>query len=101
MIIGPLLLLLGLLAFTETVFALEDVVLACLMLLATLHAGRFMPYLVLAMCAVLSRWAPIRNETIRPTLLTVPVAVLACAALLVGPHTPAGAPQRGGSWAPR
>ncbi len=56
-----------------------------------------MPYLVLAMCAVLSRWAPIRNETIRPTLLTVPVAVLACAALLAGPHTPAGAPQRGGS----
>jgi hypothetical protein len=96
-VIGPLLLLVGLLAFTETVFALEDVVLACLMLLATLHAARFMPYLVLAMCAVLSRWAPIRTETIRPTLLTVPVAVLACAALLAGPHTPAGAPQRGGS----
>ncbi len=37
-IVGPLLLLMGLLAFTETVFALEDVVLACLMLLATLHA---------------------------------------------------------------
>ena len=96
-IIGPVLLLMGLLAFTETVFALEDVVLACLMLLATLHAGRFMPYLVLAMCAVLSRWAPIRTETIRPTLLTLPVSVLVCVALLVGPHTPAGAPQRGGS----
>jgi hypothetical protein len=96
-IIGPLLLLLGLLAFTETVFALEDVALACLMLLATLHAGRFMPYVVLAMCAVLSRWAPIRTETIRPTLLTVPVAVLACAALLAGPHTPAGAVDRSGS----
>jgi hypothetical protein len=96
-VVGPLLLLLGLLAFTETVFALEDVVLACLMLIATLHAARFMPYLVLAMCAVLSRWAPIRTETIRPTLLTVPVAVFACFALLAGPHTAAGAPQRGGS----
>jgi len=96
-VIGPVLLLMGLLAFTETVFALDDVVLACLMLVATLHAGRFMPYLVLAMCAVLSRWAPIRTETIRPTPLTLPVALLACAALLVGPHTPAGAPQRAGS----
>jgi hypothetical protein len=67
------------------------------MLLATLHAGRFMPYFVLAMCAVLSRWAPIRTETIKPTLLTLPASVLVCAALLVGPHTPAGAPQRGGS----
>jgi hypothetical protein len=95
-IAGPLILLVGLLALTETVFALEDVVLACLMLLATLHAARFMPYLVLATCAVLSRWAPIRNETIRPTLLTVPVAVFACIALLAGPHTAAGAPQRGG-----
>ena len=96
-IIGPVLLLLGLLAFTETVFALEDVVLACLMLLATLHAGRFMPYVVLTMCAVLSRWAPIRTETIRPTLLTLPMSVLVCAAFLVGPHTSAGAPERGGS----
>ena len=92
---GRVLLLLGLLAFTETVFALEDVVLACLMLLATLHATRFMPYVVLAMCAVLSRWAPIRTETIRPTLLTLPVSVFACAALLVGPHTPAGAGAQG------
>ena len=96
-IVGPVLFLLGLLAFTDTVFALEDVVLACLMLLATLHAGRFMPYLVLAMCAVLSRWTPVRRETIRPNLLTLPVAALVCAALLTSSHTPAGAPQVGGS----
>ena len=40
---------------------------------------------------------PVRHETIRPSLLTLPVAVFACAALLAGPHTPAGAPQRGGT----
>jgi hypothetical protein len=94
-IIGPVLLLLALLACTPTTFALDDVVLASVMLLATLHAGRFMPYLVLAMCSVLSRWAPIKIETIRPTALTVPVAVFACVALLVGPHIPAGALARG------
>jgi hypothetical protein len=95
-IMGPVLFLVGLLAFTETVFALEDLVLACLMLVATLHAARFMPYLVLVMCAVLSRWVPVSTETIKPSLLTVPVAAVACAALLLGPHTPAGSPQLGG-----
>ncbi len=94
-IVGPLIVLFGLLAFTTTLFPLDDALLACVMLLATLHAVRFMPYLVLAMCSVLSHWSPIKTETIRPNVLTVPVAVLACAALLAGPHTAAGAPARG------
>jgi len=94
-IAGPLLGLLALLAFTTTTFALGDTVLACVMLLATLHAARFMPYFVLAMCSVLSRWSPIKTETIRPSVLTLPVAVLACAVLLVGPHTAAGEPAKG------
>ena len=51
MIIGPILLLLGLLAFSETVFSLDDVALACMMFLAALHAVRFTPYFVLAACA--------------------------------------------------
>jgi hypothetical protein len=92
---GPVLGLLGLLVFTGTTFALDDTVLGCILLLATLHAARFMPYFVLAMCSVLSRWAPIRNEALRPSLLTVPAAALGCVALLAGPHTPAGALARG------
>ena len=95
-VIGPVLLLVGLLALTETVFALEDVALGCLLLLATLHANRFTPYFVLAACAVLARWSPLRRETLRPTLVTLPLAVVVAAALVVGPHVPAGAPQLAG-----
>jgi hypothetical protein len=94
--IGPLLVLFGLLAFTATTFELDDVALAFIMFLATLHAARFMPYLVLVMCSVLSRWSPIKRETIRPSLLTLPAAVLVCLVFLAGPHTAAGTPQRGG-----
>jgi hypothetical protein len=96
-IVGPLIVLLGLLAITSTTFFLDDAVLACVMFLATLHAVRFMPYFVLAMCSVLSGWSPIKTETIKPSVLTVPVAALACAVLLTGPHPPAGAPAKGDS----
>jgi hypothetical protein len=95
LIAGPLLLFVALLAFTGTSFALDDVVLGCVMLLATLHAARFMPYFVLAMCSVLSRWSPIKTETIRPSLLTLPVAAVVCLIFLAGPHTAANTPTKG------
>jgi hypothetical protein len=96
-IAGPLIVLLGLLAFTSTTLSLDDAVLACVMFVATLHAVRFMPYFVLVVCSVLSHWSPIKTETIKPSVLTVPIAVLACAVLLAGPHTAAGAPAKGDS----
>ena len=68
-IIAPVLLLIGLVAFSTTVFALDDVVLACLLFLATLHAIRFAPYFALAACAMLAPWSPIKTETIRPSVL--------------------------------
>ena len=55
-----------------------------------------MPYFVLVMCSVLSRWSPVKHETIRPSLLTLPGALVVCLVFLAGPHTAAGAPQRGG-----
>lgn len=94
-IVGPVLLLVALLAFTKTVFALDDLVLALLLLLGTLHAVRFTPYFVLAICAVLARWQPLPRESIRPAILTVPLSAVLAGALLVGPHVPAGAPQVG------
>ena len=94
-IIGPLMVIFALLAFTTTTFELDDLALACITLLGSLYAARFTPYFVLVMCSVLSRWTPIKNETIRPSLLTLPAAVLACVVLLAGSHIAAGAPQRG------
>ena len=95
-IIGPVLLLIGLLALSRTVFALDDVVLACLMLLAALHAVRFTPYFALAACAMLAPWKPIRTETIRPSVLTLPLAGVLVVALVAGPHVSAGATAEGG-----
>ena len=96
-IIGPVLLLVGLLAFSETVFSLEDVALAGLMFVAALHAVRFTPYFALAACAALAPWKPLRTETIRPTVLTLPLAGVLVAALVLGPHVSPGDTEIGGA----
>ncbi len=97
LVVAPLLWLLGTLAFSDRRLALEDVVIALILLVASLHAVRFVPYLALAWCAVLSRASPIKTESIRPSLLTLPLAVGLAAALLLGPHTAPGSPARGAS----
>ncbi len=100
LVVAPLIYLLGTLGLSDRRVALEDVVVACGLLLATFHAVRFLPYLVLAWCAVLSRASPLRRETIRPSLATVPLAAVLAGALLAGHHLPAGSPLRGrSSWA--
>ena len=95
LVVGPLLWLIGTLGFSDRVLALEDLVVAFVLLAATLHAVRFLPYLVLAWCAVLSRATPLRTEAIKPSLVSLPLAALLCVSLLVGAHTPAGAPLGG------
>ena len=96
-IIGPILLLSASLPVQNTVFSLDDVVLACLMFLAALHAVRFTPYFALAACAVLAPWKPMRNETIRPSVLSLPIAGVLVARCLAGPHVSPGATAKGGS----
>ena len=95
-IIAPVLLLIGIVAFSTTVLALDDVVLACVLFLAALHAIRFAPYFALAACAMLAPWNPIKSETIRPSLLTAPLSGVLAAALLLSPHVPASATAVGG-----
>jgi hypothetical protein len=96
-IIGPILLLIGLLALSDSIFALGDIVLACVLFLAALHAVRFTPYFVLAACAVLATWKPVKTETIRPNALTVPLAAVLVAAILAGSYVSPGATAEGGS----
>ena len=93
----PVVFFVGLLAFSDTSFALEDVAVSGVLLVSTLHAIRFAPYFALAVCGLLARWSPIRTETIRPTVVSLPLAVVLAVALLAGPHVPAGAPARGGA----
>lgn len=58
---------------------------------ATLHGVRFMPYLGIAFGGLAAPWGRAFKETIRPMLVTVPVALVAAVALIAGPHTTAGA----------
>jgi hypothetical protein len=95
-IVGPVLVLVGILIFTETVVALEDLVLGAVLFLAALHAVRFTPYFALAACAFLAPWRPLRTESLRPTPLTLPFAAVLVTALLVGPYVSPGTPQVGG-----
>lgn len=94
-IVGPVLFMVALLLFSDVVLAFDDVVIAGVMFLATLHAIRFMPYLVLIMCSVLSRWVLIKKESVRPTVLSLPLAAVACVAFVAGPHVASGDVQRG------
>ena len=97
LVVGPLLWLIGTLGCSDRPLALEDVVISFVLLIATLHAVRFLPYLVLAWCAVLSRATPLRTESIRPSLLSLPIAIVLAVALVAGPHIAAGAPAQGQS----
>ena len=92
---GPVLALLGLLVFSGLHLELGDLFLMVLLWLATLHAVRFTPYMALAACVVLVGWVPLRHETLKPGRAAMPLAVVLCAALVAGPHVPAGAPQAG------
>ncbi len=71
------------------------------MFLAALHAVRFTPYFALAACAVLAPWKPIRNETIRPNVLTLPLAAVLVVAILAGSYVSPGATAEAGPSARR
>lgn len=76
---------------------LFDLLVWLVLLVATLRAVRFAPYLSVATGGVLAPYQPIRRETIRPTLASPVLAALVCIGLLGGAHPPAGAPAAKGS----
>lgn len=92
-IAGPVLLLLVALALGNTTLGLGEISLALGLFLATLHAVRFAPYFDVAACTALARWRPLGRETLKPSVLSLPAALILAGALLTGPHVPAGAPQ--------
>lgn len=95
LVVGPAVTLVGVLGLSDAPVAIEDLVVWALMFFATLHAVRFLPYLGIAWAGMAARWRPVRRETIRPTLLTWPLAAVVALAMLAGPHVAAGAVQRG------
>ncbi len=78
---------------------LFDLVVWAVLLIATLRAVRFGPYMVIALAGVLAPWKVVPKETLRASRVA-PLAALALVALIVSPHhPPAGAPTTRGSGA--
>jgi hypothetical protein len=75
----------------ENVPALE-LALTAFLLVSTLDAARFLPYFAIAWCSLAARCSPLRQETLRPTVIVWPVLALLGVSLLHGPWVPAGTP---------
>ena len=96
LVLGPVVLTMAWLALTDVVVDAFDLVLWGGLLLASLHSQRFLPYAGLAWCGLAARAWRGRPDHLRPTVLTWPLAAVAVAALVVGPHVAAGTPVRAG-----
>ncbi len=93
--IGPVAVLLVVLALTDSTLELFDLLFFLATFLATLRAVRFIPLEGLAWWGLAARLDILRHHDIRPTWLTWPVAALLAVALLGTPHPPAGRPATG------
>ena len=92
-VILPLMITVGYLAFSRDDVPALELVLAGFLLVATLQAVRFLPYFAIAWCALAARCSPLRQERVRPTILVWPVLALLGVSLLQGPYWPAGTPS--------
>lgn len=78
------------LAWSDRPLAAQDLALASVLLVATLDGSRFLPYFAIAACGLLALASPLRQEQLRPTLLTWPLLAVLGVGLLHGPWVPAG-----------
>lgn len=60
------------------------------LLVLTLRSVRFAPYLGLALGGLLAGYPVVRRETIRPSVLALPLGALLAGMILLLPHPPAG-----------
>jgi len=93
LIVVPLVLTLAYLLFSKGPVPTAELALTVFLLVATLDAVRFLPYLAIAWCALAARCSPLPRETLRPSVLVWPVLVLLGFAFLSGPVVPAGQPS--------
>jgi len=93
LIVGPLVLTVAYLLFSRGPVPAVELALTVFLLVATLEAVRFLPYLAIAWCALAAQCSPLPRETLRPSVLVWPVLVLLGFAFLSGPVVPAGQPS--------
>jgi hypothetical protein len=78
---------------------LFDLAVWLVVLVATLRATRFIPYLGIAVGGLLAPYQAIRRESVRPSAATPLLAAILCLSLLGGSHISAGATETKGSLA--
>ena len=91
-VVFPLVVTVAYLALSDGRVPALELVLAGFLLVSLLDAERFIPYFAVAWCAAAARTPPLRAETLRPTLLVWPVAVLLGVGFLAGPVVAPGTP---------
>jgi hypothetical protein len=73
----------------------DELLLCGLLLVASLEAGRFLPYFAMAWCGMAAPLVPSGPDELRASLLTWPAAAAVAAAFLVGPVVSPGTPAAG------
>jgi hypothetical protein len=91
-VILPVAITVGYLAFSRRPVPALEFLLAALLLVSTLQAVRFLPYFAIAWCALAARTSPLPEERVRPTVLVWPVMLVLGLSLIQGPFWPAGTP---------
>lgn len=98
LVFGPIISLVATLILRERQLDAFDLLLWGCLLLATIHAQRFLPYLGLATGGLFAGASASRAGETRPSLLTAPLAVMLGAAIVLGgPHRAPGTPARSGA----
>ncbi|HZU80402.1 MAG TPA: hypothetical protein VE991_10850 [Acidimicrobiales bacterium] len=92
LVVAPIVATVAYLAVQDRPVPLVDLVLAGGLLVMTLDASRFLPYFAIAWCGLAARTSPIAHETLTPSILTWPVAVVLGFGMLSGSVVPAGRP---------
>ncbi len=95
LVLAPAAVVVAQLALGSRSFEAFDLIVWGAMLVASLHAQRFIPYLGIAWGGLEARLGPQRLAGARPSLLTGPLAAVVAGASLLGPVVPAGAGASG------
>ena len=91
-VVVPIALTVGYLAFSPGHVPALDLVFVAFLLVSLLSAERFVPYFAIAWCGLAAQCPPIPEEKLRPSLLVWPLVAVLGVSLLHGPWYPAGTP---------
>jgi hypothetical protein len=94
-VVLPIFVTVSYLALSRAKVNLSGLVLAGVLLVATLSSVRFLPYFAIAWCSLAASCSPLQREQLRPRAIVWPVLVLLSFSFLHGPWIAPGRPAPG------